>query len=139
MLLVAEVVHPAVQGVDGQLGGRVAVVHTVAVGQRPHGPLVGHRGHAALRKADGDGEDHEGHARDAEAGGVVVAQADHGRQDQQGHQVHHLDQRVQGGPGCVLERVAHGVADDGGLVGLGALAPFVAVLDVLLGVVPGAA
>ena len=53
--------------------------------------------------------------------------------------------------GCVLERVAHGVADDGGLVrlrtfaedfdrsGVGALGLQVAGLDVLLGVVPGAA
>ena len=51
-------------------------------------------------------------------------------------QVHHLDQRVQGRSGGVLERVADGVADDGRLVGLGALAAVVAVLDVLLGVVP---
>src|SRR3546814_16124336 len=36
----------------------------------------------------------------------------------------------------VLERVAHGVAHDGGLVGLGALAAVVALLDVLLRVVP---
>ena len=52
-------------------------------------------------------------------------------------QVHHLDQGVEGRAGGVLERVADGVADDGGLVGLGSLAAFVAVLDVLLGVVPG--
>ena len=33
------------------------------------------------------------------------------------HQVHHLDERVEGRAGGVLERVAHGVGDDGGLVG----------------------
>ena len=42
------------------------------------------------------------------------------------------------GPGGVLERVADRVADHGRLVGLGALAALVAVLDVLLGVVPRA-
>ena len=46
---------------------------------------------------------------------------------------------LRAGPGGVLERVADGVADDRGLVGLGALAALVAVLDVLLGVVPGPA
>src|SRR3712207_9199693 len=34
------------------------------------------------------------------------------------HQVHHLDQRVDRRAGGVLERVAHGVADDGRGVGL---------------------
>ena len=77
-------------------------------------------------------------AGDGEAGAVVVLQADDRRQDQQRHQVHHLDQRVERRAGGVLERVADGVADDRGLVGLGALAALVAVLDVLLGVVPRA-
>ena len=77
-------------------------------------------------------------AGDREAGAVVVAQADDRRQDQQRHQVHHLDERVERRAGGVLERVADGVADDRGLVGLGALAALVAVLDVLLGVVPRA-
>ena len=40
-----------------------------------------------------------------------------------------LDQDVQRGAGGVLERVAHGVADDGGLVRLGALAAVVDVLE----------
>ena len=61
------------------------------------------------------------------------------RHDQQGHDVDDLDQRVDGGAGGVLVGVAHGVAGDGGLVCLAALAAVVAVLDVLLGVVPGAA
>ena len=50
-----------------------------------------------------------------------------------------LDEDVQGGAGGVLEGIAHGVAHDSGLVALGALAAVVAGLDVLLGVVPGAA
>ena len=50
-----------------------------------------------------------------------------------------LDQDVEGGTGGILEGVAHSVADDGGLVAVGALAAMGAALDVLLGVVPGAA
>ena len=57
---------------------------------------------------------------------------------EQRHQVHHLDERVERGAGGVLERVTDGVTDDRRLVGLGALAALVAVLDVLLGVVPRA-
>ena len=52
---------------------------------------------------------------------------------------HDLEQDVHGRAGGVLERVADGVADDGGLVGLGALAAVGAGFDVLLGVVPRAA
>ena len=48
---------------------------------------------------------------------------DHERSDQQGDQVHHLDQRVERGAGRVFERVADGVADDRGFVRLAALAP----------------
>jgi hypothetical protein len=54
-------------------------------------------------------------------------------------QVHDLDQRVERRAGRVLERIADGVADDAGLVLLGALAAEEAVLDLLLGVVPRAA
>ena len=50
-----------------------------------------------------------------------------------------LMQDVHRGARGVLERVAHGVADDRGLVLLGPLATVVAGLDVLLGVVPRAA
>src|SRR3712207_7075879 len=38
---------------------------------------------------------HQGHAGDGEAGAVVVAQVDDRRQDEQRHQVHHLDERVE--------------------------------------------
>ena len=71
-----------------------------------------------------------------EPGAVVVLQVDDCRQDEQRHQVHDLDERVERGAGGVLEGVADRVADDRRLVGLGALAAVVAVLDVLLGVVP---
>ena len=46
---------------------------------------------------------------------------------------------LRAGPGGVLERVAHRVADDGRLVGVRAFAAVEPVLDQLLGVVPGAA
>ena len=49
--------------------------------------------------------------------------------DQAGHHhadhAHQLDQDVQARAAGVLERVAHGVADDGGLVGVGTLAAVV--------------
>ena len=90
----------------------------------------------ALGEGDGADQDHDAAAGDAQAGPGVVPQGDHRRQDEQRHQVHDLDERVEGGAGGVLEGVAHGVADHGRLVGLGSLAPLVAVLDVLLGVVP---
>ena len=61
------------------------------------------------------------------------------RNDQQCHDVDDLDQRVDGRTGGVLVGIADGVAGDRRLVGLGTLAAEVAVLDVLLGVVPGAA
>ena len=138
MVTVAEVVDPEVDGlaqggvaIAGHDGGGEGVV--LGVGGR-----VDHRGALALRVGDGTEHHHQGDGGDGEAP-VVVAQVDDGRQHQQRHQVHHLDQRVEGRAGGVLERVADGVADDGGLVGLGALAAHVAVLDVLLGVVPGAA
>ncbi len=69
---------------------------------------------------------------------VDVRQGDDRRQDQQRHEVHHLDERVERWPGGVLERVADGVADDRRLVRLRPLAALVPVLDVLLGVVPRA-
>ena len=49
-----------------------------------------------------------------------------------------LDQDVQRGAGGVLEGVAHGVADNGGLVVVAALAAVVSFFDMFLGVVPGA-
>src|SRR5574337_236890 len=54
------------------------------------------------------------------------------------HNAHKLYKYVHRGPGCVLERVAYGVAHDGGLMRLGTLAAEVALLDELLGVVPRA-
>ena len=93
-------------------------------------PLRFENSTAPISTTQADAGDHEAD--------VVVAQADDRRQDQQRHQVHHLDERVQRGAGGVLERVTDGVADDRRLVGLGALAALVAVLDVLLGVVPRA-
>ena len=54
---------------------------------------------------------------------VVVLGGDDGGQDEQAHEVHDLHQRVEGGASGVLERVAHGVADDRRLVGIRTLAP----------------
>src|SRR5919106_6908839 len=59
--------------------------------------------------------------------------------DQEGHDVRHLDHRVDRRPGGVLVGVADGVAGDRRGVGLRTLAAVLAVLDQLLGVVPGAA
>ena len=42
--------------------------------------------------------------------------------EDQGLHSHELDEDVQGGAGCVLEGVSHGVTDHGGLVCVGALA-----------------
>src|SRR5215472_11349026 len=50
-----------------------------------------------------------------------------------------FDEDVQRRPGGVLEGIADGVADDGGLVCVGALAAVLSGFDELLGVVPGAA
>ena len=71
-------------------------------------------------------------------GRLADREGDDGRRDQHRDQVHHLDQRVDRRAGGVLERVADGVADDGGLVRGRALAAVVAVLDQLLRVVPRA-
>ena len=92
-----------------------------------------------LENAHTTEDDGQRHGGDDVAQGGVVMQADHRGQDQQADQVHDLDQRVDGRAGGVLERVADGVADHGRLVGLRTLAALVAVLDVLLGVVPGTA
>src|SRR4051812_30500232 len=48
----------------------------------------------ALGEGDGTDQDDQGDPGDGEPGGVVVPQADDGRQEQQRHQVHDLDQRV---------------------------------------------
>ena len=61
------------------------------------------------------------------------------RQKKQGDDVGDLDHRVHSRAGRVLVGVADGVAGHGRLVGLRALSAVVAVLDVLLGIVPGAA
>ena len=61
------------------------------------------------------------------------------REQQQRDDVGDLDHRVDRGTRGVLVGIADGVAGHGRLVGIGALAAVMAVLDVLLGVVPGAA
>lgn len=58
------------------------------------------------------------------------------RQRDDGHEV---DEDVHGRAGGILERIAHGIAHDSRLVGLGALAAMMTLLDVLLRVVPRAA
>ena len=55
------------------------------------------------------------------------------RREYQIHNAHELDKDVQSRAGGILERIAHGVADNGGLVSLAALAAMGAALDVLLG------
>src|SRR5256714_5134381 len=61
---------------------------------------------------------------------------DHGG-DQDGNDIDHLDHGVDRRSGGVLVGVPHRVSRHGRCVGLRALAAIVAVLDVLLGVVPG--
>ena len=51
---------------------------------------------------------------------------------------HEVDEDVHRRTGGILERVADGVADNGSLVSLGALATMVAALDVLLSIIPSA-
>ncbi|XP_021300539.1 uncharacterized protein LOC110428944, partial [Herrania umbratica] len=106
------------------------------------GVAVGDRGGATLRDEDRHGDADEGHDRDDDPDHRVGVGADRedddGRGDQHRDQVHDLDQRVDRRAGGVLERVTDGVADDRRLVGVGALAAVVAVLDQLLRVVPGA-
>lgn len=46
---------------------------------------------------------------------------------------------VDAGTSCILERIAHGVADDSGLMGFAALPAAVSGFDVFLGIVPEAA
>src|SRR5438309_1840219 len=58
------------------------------------------------------------------------------RQQQQRHDVGDLDHRVHGRTRGVLVGIADGVAGHRGLVGVGALAAVMAVLDVFLGVIP---
>ena len=94
---------------------------------------------ARLREVDHHAEDGDGDGRDCDAERRIRRVRHDERRDQQGHQVHHLDQRVERGTGRVLERIADRVADHRRLVRLAALAPEVALLDVLLGVVPRAA
>ena len=61
------------------------------------------------------------------------------RHQQQGDDVDDLDQRIDRRTRRVLVGVAHGVAGHGGLVRIGSLAAEVALFDVFLGIVPGAA
>ena len=56
-----------------------------------------------------------------------------------GYHGYQLDQDVDRRSGCILERVADGVADYGSFVVVAALAAEVTCFDVLLGVVPGTA
>src|SRR5439155_13109058 len=77
--------------------------------------------------------------------GVATSLQDEQRRQDQGDRRQQLDQDVQRRSGGVLERIAHGVADHSGFVRLRPLPHDLAVdleeprLDVLLGVVPGAA
>src|SRR5579872_1565093 len=63
----------------------------------------------ALGEGDGREQHNQGAGGDAVAGAVVVARGDDHREDEQRHQVHHLDERVERGSGGVLERVPDGV------------------------------
>lgn len=73
----------------------------------------------------------------AEEGGDIIVDDQRREDDRNGGQK--LDQDVDRRAGGIFERVAHGVADDGGLVVFTALAAEVAGLDVLFAVIPGAA
>ena len=91
-------------------------------------------------RADRDERGDDGDRQPDRLVGVVAHRDGHdGRRDEQRHEVHDLDQRVDRRAGGVLERVADGVADDRRRVGVGPLAAEVAVLDDLLRVVPGTA
>src|SRR5579875_2029724 len=59
------------------------------------------------------------------------------REEEDRHDVDDLDHRVDGGTGGVLVGIADGIAGDGGLMGVRALAAVMAVLNVFLGIVPG--
>src|SRR5713226_9188732 len=61
------------------------------------------------------------------------------RQQQERHDVGDLDHRIDGGARRILVGIADGVASHRRFMCVGALATEMAVLDVLLGVVPGAA
>ena len=63
---------------------------------------------------------------------------EHGSEDDR-HDGHKLDEDVDRGTGGVLERVADGIADDGGLMRVRAFAAVRAALDILLCVIPRAA
>ena len=88
------------------------------------------------RPSDGRDPDQADQTEEPEMG--VIEVEDRGDGQQRDH-VHDLDQGVQGRAGGVFERVADGIAGDRRLVRLGPLAAIEAVLDRLLGVVPGAA
>src|SRR5438876_7352857 len=77
--------------------------------------------------------------RTKKAAAAAFTTSHHERHYEERHDVDDLDQRVHRRAGGVLVRIAHRVAGDGRLVRLGTLAAVVAVLDVLLRVVPGAA
>ena len=53
---------------------------------------------------------------------LPITEGQHAGERQQADHVHHLDQRVDGRAGGVLQRIADRVAGDAGLVLLGALA-----------------
>ena len=81
--------------------------------------------HHRRRMAAAPPEQHRGHARSAPSGAESAAHrrpARSGlrdqRNDQEGHDIRHLDHRVDGRPGGVLERVTHRVTGDRGRVGL---------------------
>ena len=67
---------------------------------------------------------------------VVVEEVERRREDK-GHDSHQLHENVEGRTRGILERITDRVADDTGLVGARSLATEVALLNVLLGVIPG--
>ena len=69
----------------------------------------------------------------------IAGEAQQHRSQHQGDHAHQLDENVHGRTRGVLEGVTNGVAHDRGLVVVTTLAAKMAFLDVLLGVVPGAA
>ncbi len=70
---------------------------------------------------------------------VVLVQGVGGEEgsEDEGDDGHELHQNVEGRSGSILERITNGITDNGGLVGVGALAAVEALFDVLLGVIPG--
>jgi hypothetical protein len=93
---------------------------------------------AALAPEDREEQRRNGNGGDGNPHPVRQRLDDH-RRNQDGDQIHHLNQGVERGTGGIFERVAHGIANHARLMCVGALAAEEAVLDALFGVVPCAA